>query len=45
MKNINNITDNTTQAVYSADSGINAMTGSQPSITIMWILTETNQRL
>ena len=34
MKNINNITDNTTQAVYSADSGINAMTGSQPSITI-----------
>lgn len=34
MKNINNITDNTTQAVYSADSGINAMTGNQPSITI-----------
>ncbi len=34
MKNINNITDNTTQAVYSADSGINAMTGSQPSIKI-----------
>ena len=34
MKNINNITDNTIQAVHSAENGINAITGSQSSITI-----------
>ena len=34
MKNINNITDNTIQTVHSAENGINAITGSQSSITI-----------